>query len=214
MRLLICTQTVDLNDPVLGFFHGWIAAFSRHCESVHVICLKEGRHSLPANVFVHSLGKHPIQGLPLESKGSPWKFTRPMMHDGTYYFSFSGLKTAVRRIVEANSPLSDEMKMRISREFEDTVTDVLIAKTLRAADEYGAQTLVVGGGVSANTFIRSELARRIKESGTGLQLLVPPPELATDNAIMIALAGYFRAFNKEFFEPEALVARGNLRLED
>jgi glycosyltransferase involved in cell wall biosynthesis len=57
MKLLICTQAVDLDDPVLGFFHRWIAEFSRRFETVHVICLKEGRHELPKNVFVHSLGK-------------------------------------------------------------------------------------------------------------------------------------------------------------
>ena len=57
MKLLITTQAVDLDDPVLGFFHRWLVEFSKHCESIHVICLKEGRHELPANVFVHSLGK-------------------------------------------------------------------------------------------------------------------------------------------------------------
>lgn len=57
MRLLICTQAVDLDDPVLGFFHGWIAAFAVQHEAVHVVCLKEGAHTLPANVTVHSLGK-------------------------------------------------------------------------------------------------------------------------------------------------------------
>ena len=46
MKLLIMTQAVDQNDPVLGFFHRWIEEFSRHCERVHVICLKEGEHSL------------------------------------------------------------------------------------------------------------------------------------------------------------------------
>src|SRR5665213_2769000 len=57
MRLLICTQAVDLDDPVLGFFHRWLEEISKHSETVHVICLKEGRHDLPKNVFVHSLGK-------------------------------------------------------------------------------------------------------------------------------------------------------------
>lgn len=67
------TQAIDLDDPVLGFFHSWIRELAKCYESVHVICLKEGRHSLPANVFVHTLGKTSFQGLPLESKGSPWK---------------------------------------------------------------------------------------------------------------------------------------------
>jgi len=57
MRLLVCTQAVDLDDRALGFFHRWIEEMSRRFESVEVICLKEGRHSLPRNVRVHSLGK-------------------------------------------------------------------------------------------------------------------------------------------------------------
>lgn len=57
MRLLICTQAVDLDDPILGFFHRWIEEFSRHCERVIVICLREGKHCLPHNVRVLSLGK-------------------------------------------------------------------------------------------------------------------------------------------------------------
>ena len=57
MKLLITTQVVDKTDPVLGFFHRWIEEFARHCESIEVICLKEGEHALPVNVHVHSLGK-------------------------------------------------------------------------------------------------------------------------------------------------------------
>lgn len=57
MRLLLLTQAVDLDDPVLGFVHGWIAEFSKRFEHIHVVCLKEGRHELPKNVTVHSLGK-------------------------------------------------------------------------------------------------------------------------------------------------------------
>lgn len=57
MRLLIVTQAVDRNDPVLGFFHRWIEEFAKKCEHVSVICLFEGAHSLPGNVRVYSLGK-------------------------------------------------------------------------------------------------------------------------------------------------------------
>lgn len=57
MRLLIVTQVVDKNDPVLGFFHTWITEFASRCESVEVICLLEGTHTLSKNVRVHSLGK-------------------------------------------------------------------------------------------------------------------------------------------------------------
>jgi glycosyltransferase involved in cell wall biosynthesis len=57
MKLLICTQSVDLDDPVLGFFHAWISEFARKVDSIEVICLRQGRHDLPPNVRVHSLGK-------------------------------------------------------------------------------------------------------------------------------------------------------------
>lgn len=57
MRLLIVTQAVDLDDPVLGFFHRWIVEFAKHFSSIEVICLRAGRYKLPGNVTVHSLGK-------------------------------------------------------------------------------------------------------------------------------------------------------------
>lgn len=57
MKLLIITQVIDSEHPILGFFHRWVEEFAKHCEVVHVICLQAGKHSLPANVIVHSLGK-------------------------------------------------------------------------------------------------------------------------------------------------------------
>ena len=57
MKLLIVTQTVDETDPILGFFYRWIEEFAKRCESIEVICLQEGKHSLPNHVRVHSLGK-------------------------------------------------------------------------------------------------------------------------------------------------------------
>jgi glycosyltransferase involved in cell wall biosynthesis len=72
MRLLILTQTVDLDDPVLGFFHRWIEELATRFEFVHVVCLREGRHSLPGNVVVHSLGKE----LGLERKDYIKRFYR------------------------------------------------------------------------------------------------------------------------------------------
>lgn len=57
MRLLIVTQAVDTEDSALGFFHRWIAEFATHCTQVHVVCLREGKHALPSNVSIHSLGK-------------------------------------------------------------------------------------------------------------------------------------------------------------
>lgn len=62
MKLLICTQAVDKNHPILGFFHRWIEEFAKHCEEVHVICLQKGEYTLPSNVHVYSLGKEEEKG--------------------------------------------------------------------------------------------------------------------------------------------------------
>ncbi len=61
MKILILTQKVDVNDPILGFFHRWIEEFSKHCERVTVICLQGGEHNLPKNVKVLSLGKNNLE---------------------------------------------------------------------------------------------------------------------------------------------------------
>ena len=144
---------------------------------------------------------------------SRYVLPRPMMHEDNFDFSFSGLKTAVRKIVENHQgDASLDFKRQLAREFEDTVADVLVAKTLRAVDAYGANTILVGGGVSANTYIRVRLAEAIKGAGDIVTLLMPPPELSTDNAIMIALAGYFRALEKDFADLVTLQARGNLKI--
>ena len=134
---------------------------------------------------------------------------RPMMHEDSYEFSFSGLKTAVERYVQANEIKSLDRE-KIACEFEDAVTDVLVYKTLRAAEEHGASTVIMGGGVSANKHIRSEL--RSKLLASSCELLVCPPEFSTDNGLMIALSGYFHALKKEFAEPEMLAAKGSLCL--
>jgi N6-L-threonylcarbamoyladenine synthase len=136
---------------------------------------------------------------------------RPMIGAENFDFSFAGLKTAVRRLVES-SEMSDSLREKIALEFENAAADVLIAKTMRAIEEFGAKTVLVGGGVSANAHIRAQLAQTIKDYGEGTKLLVPKPEFSTDNALMIALAGYFRAQRGEYALSDAIRANGNLKL--
>jgi N6-L-threonylcarbamoyladenine synthase len=138
---------------------------------------------------------------------SLYKLPRPMIHEDNFDFSFSGLKTAVRRAVEGRE-ITQELKLGIALEFENAATDVLVSKTKRAAEEYGAQALLVGGGVSANEFIK----QRLRES-LDIPVFAPPSSLSTDNAQMIALAGYFHALKKEFVDPATLRANGNWRLD-
>ena len=145
-----------------------------------------------------------------QKREADFSLPRPMMHEDNYDFSFAGLKTAVLRFVEKNKPLTEELKTQVAREFEDAAADVLVAKTLRAAEEYGVETVIVGGGVSANAHIRLRLADALAKAGT--KLLLCPLEFSGDNALMIALAGYFHALKNEFSEVKNLHANGTLKL--
>lgn len=137
---------------------------------------------------------------------------RPMLHDPHCDFSFSGLKTAVMYYIKNRAELLDVDKEDIAREFEDAATEVLWKKTVRALEQTNAKTLVLGGGVSANIHIRREFEKGIRESFPHVTLRIPEAVLTTDNAIMIALAGYFRSKSGVYQDPETLTANGNLTL--
>lgn len=134
---------------------------------------------------------------------------RPMIRDESYDFSFSGLKTAVKNIVETWKSADHDTRATLARETEDAIVDVLLAKTRRAVEEHAAQTVIVGGGVSANDHLRKAFAEEFRDKA---HVLFPSHEFSTDNAVMIALAGYFKAEKKEFISPDDLRANGNLRL--
>jgi len=135
---------------------------------------------------------------------------RPMIHDGTCDFSFAGLKTAVRYLLKSISQVNDDDKKYIALEFENAAAEVLWKKTARALVETGARTLVIGGGVSMNTHIRRTFREGIAREFPDVEFRMPQADLTTDNAIMIALAGYYRALRKEFAVD--IVANGNLSL--
>ena len=122
--------------------------------------------------------------------------------DGAYDFSFSGLKTAVLRTAtvqphssrprqrgeENEAPLRSDIRVAdVAASFQQAVVQALVEKTVQAAQEYGATAILLAGGVSANKPLREELSKQAARP-----VFFPPLHLCTDNAAMIAAAGYFR----------------------
>jgi len=130
---------------------------------------------------------------------------RPMINSGDLDFSFSGLKTAVRYAVQDKvncqaregalgcKELTEDQRAAVARDFEDAVTETLLKKTSTAVADSGAKTLIVGGGVSANQFIKRAFESHFLHEHPDCTVYFPTPSLATDNSIMIALAGHARA---------------------
>ena len=113
------------------------------------------------------------------------RLPRPLLDRDNYDFSFSGLKTAVRRLVEQeNHPVNT-----VACEFENAVVDVLVDKTMKAAKKHKVASIMLGGGVSANTQLRTRLSTESDQLGVALHL--PPLNLCGDNAIYIASAAFF-----------------------
>lgn len=117
------------------------------------------------------------------------KLPRPMIGSGNLDFSFSGLKTAVLTAVRrtGGNNLCEQSRADIALEFVEAMVDVLTAKAMHALDQTGLKTLVVAGGVSANTQLRARLQRDV--AARYGKVFFPPLDLCTDNAAMIALAG-------------------------
>lgn len=140
-------------------------------------------------------------------------FPRPMLHSGNYNFSFSGLKTAVLYYVRnmnsatayvVNRETSGMHIQNICASFQQAAIDVLVTKTIRAAEKYGAQSILLCGGVAANNALQAEFRFRIHDSG--MSFFVPELKYNTDNAVMIAAAAYLG----NHYPTE--IAQGNLGL--
>ena len=135
----------------------------------------------------------------LAADGDPqaYKLPRPRVEGSPYDFSFSGLKTAVINLLHNAQQKGEAVCLPdLAASFQHTVVDMLADNFLRAAADSGAHTLVLAGGVSANSGLR----RRMEEecARRGLRLFVPPLSLCGDNAAMVGAQGFFeyRAGNR------------------
>lgn len=127
------------------------------------------------------------------------------LDDGSYNFSFSGIKSAVINLAHNEEQRGNKLrKADVACSFQNRVKEILVKKTMKALEDYNVNNLIIAGGVSANTGIRNEFEKITKEKG--INLTIPNIKYCTDNGAMIAAAGYF-AYKKGITAPYSLKAR-------
>ena len=145
----------------------------------------------------------------LAREGDPGavRFPRSLIDDGTYDFSLSGLKTAVLRHVRGQE---GELRVAdVAASFQEAVVDVQVRKVLRAAREEGLDTVLLAGGVAANSRLRAKLD--LQAAARRVRVLAPSPRLCTDNGAMVACAGTY-ALERGERTPLDVGADPNLRI--
>ncbi len=138
------------------------------------------------------------------------KFPRPMLHDDSLNFSFSGLKTAVARDWNkyvSNPQLTTDNLQLVSAfayEIQEAITDVLVQKTLKAAQKYNAKSILLSGGVASNLRLREQFnLSLVTYHLSSIKLFVPPVQLCTDNAVYIGAYAYFHRNSVDWRKVEA-----------
>lgn len=125
-----------------------------------------------------------------EGNATAFRFPHPHVDGSEYDFSFSGLKTAVLNKLHNAKQVGEELNIPdLAASFQKTVVDVLCDHTMRAVENFGEKTLVMAGGVSANSALRAEMQKQCDKRG--VTLYVPPLSLCGDNAAMVGSQGYY-----------------------
>jgi len=140
------------------------------------------------------------------------KLPRPMINSKNYNFSFAGLKTAVLYLVRDLTrvhPLS-KIRTEVAHEAQQAIVDVLVSKTINAAEKYKAKSIMLSGGVSANRLLRFQLQKKAEQKN--IKYLQPEMEYTTDNAAMIALAGYFKFLKNKRTDWQSVHVDANLTI--
>jgi N6-L-threonylcarbamoyladenine synthase len=149
-----------------------------------------------------------------------FSFPSPMISSKNFQFSFSGLKTSLLYFLRDHqynfkgklSTAKQKLRQEIAAGFQHAIVKVLTEKTLRAAVQFQAKTILVGGGVAANSYLQNYLRQIAKEKGIKIPIMFPGRSYITDNAAMIAAAGYIRYSLGVRHNPDTLDASADLRL--
>lgn len=134
-----------------------------------------------------------------------------MINSNDFDFSFSGLKTALLYEIQKDKQWRKKIS-EYAAEFQRAVAEVLVHKTIKAALKYNCRNIMLSGGVAANQELRSLLKAAVQEKLPGSNLNIPELKYCTDNAAMIAAAGYFKAKRKKFTPWQKLKADANQEL--
>ena len=145
----------------------------------------------------------------LEGQKDVITFPRPMKDSADFDFSFSGLKTAVAYHLKDHP---DDRPEDICASFQDAVVDILVSKTLKAVEKYQPTSVLLAGGVSANTSLRETLKNTLTERFPKIHYHHPPLAYTTDNAAMVGVAAFFHLQKNKVTNPLTLVADPNLPL--
>jgi len=138
-----------------------------------------------------------------------------MLNSNNHDFSFSGLKTAVLYLIkQVPDGRNVNVKRAVAKEFQQAVIDVLISKTISAAKKYKTKTIILCGGVSANRALRKQMSEKIRQNIPNSLFFIPNSGLFTDNAAMIAIAGYYKSLKTKPQKWYDINADSNERLKN
>ena len=187
-------EAFDKTARLLGFGSRGGLAIQEAAKTHNCHCdpAKGGRSNL------YNKDRH--ASLAMTKKQKTISFPRPMMHDDTLNFSFSGLKTAVLREVnklETNQLLNNVAIKQLSYEVQEAITDVLVVKTMKAAELYHAKSILISGGVASNEQLRNKFILTMEQCNN-VTIVMPPASLCTDNAAFIGSYAYFRGVQEDW----------------
>jgi len=199
-------EAFDKSARLLGFGSRGGAAIQEAANKVNCHCdpAKGGRSNL------YNKDRHASLAMTKEQKIN--SLPRPMMHDETLNFSFSGLKTAILREVnklkQAKQPASPQTSsqggfnnvtiQQCAYEVQEAITDVLVAKTMKAAEMYYAKSILISGGVASNKRLREKMKEAISHQSSVIRFLAPEAQYCTDNAAFIGSYAFFRGKKEDW----------------